>query len=305
MKRLMYGLLLLSASVPASACDVCSASTGGQSLGMLPQLHRHFVGVQYQYRHFTSLQKGLTDASPTQTSEQYFQTAQIWGRYTVGKKVQLFGFLPYHNNVSHANGTATTMQGVGDATVLASVTVLKSADTAKWLHTVQAGAGVKMPIGSYQGITALEQQGLPNIQPGTASWDFPVTVNYTLKHKSIGANIDANYTFTTANSDSYKFGDRLSAQFTTFYWWQQGKTTVLPQLGVRYDYAFHNYDNYARKWLNTQTGGTIVYATVGAQVYVGRAGVQLSYYLPVAQQYADGNVAANSRADVGFVYLFE
>ncbi|MEZ5018395.1 MAG: hypothetical protein R2800_15145 [Flavipsychrobacter sp.] len=305
MKRLMYGLLLLSASVPASACDVCSASTGGQSLGMLPQLHRHFVGVQYQYRHFSSLQKGLTDASASKTSEQYFQTMQLWGRYTVGEKIQLFGFLPYHSNASRVDGINTIMQGVGDATFLANVILLKSADTAKWKHTLQAGAGVKMPLGSYKGITELEQQGLPNIQPGSASWDFPVNANYTIKYKRVGANLDANYTITTANSDSYKFGDRLSTQLTTFYQWQQGKVTVLPQLGMRYEYSLHNYDNYKRKWLNTQTGGTIIYASAGAQVYYGKAGIQLSYYKPMTQQYASGNVIANSRADIGFVYLFE
>ncbi len=305
MKRLWYGLLLLATPIATNACDVCSASTGGQSLGMLPQFYRHFIGVQYQYRHFSSRQTGLSSDVVTQTSEQYFHTAQVWGRYTVGKRVQLFAFLPHHTNMSRQNGTTTIMQGIGDATVLANVTLVRSADSATWQHALQAGGGVKMPLGTYKGITQLEQQGLPNIQPGTASWDFPVNVNYTVKRNKLGANVDATYTFTTANSDSYKFGDRLSTQLTAFYWWQQSNFTILPQLGVRYEYALHNYDNYARKWLNEQTGGMIVYTSVGAQVYWKKLGMQFAYYLPIAQDFADGNVTANSRADIGLVFLLD
>lgn len=307
MRSLLCCMLFVISATATYACDVCGASTGGQSLGLLPQYSKHFIGVQHQHRYYSSVHTPLSDTKPVAYSDEYYNTTQLWGRYTVGSRVQLFAFVPYQYNTRYLSGTTTQMSGVGDITLLANVNIIRTADTADAIlkHMLQAGVGIKMATGSYKGVSQLEREGLPNMQPGSGSWDVPVNVNYTVRYNKLGANLDAAYTITTANNDNYKYGNRLNTQLAAFYAVNAGSVVLMPQLGMRYEYALHDYDNYDRKWLNEQTGGSITYAMAGVQVYYGSVGVQATYYKPVAQQYADGNVTINGRVDAGFVYLFK
>lgn len=307
MRSLLCCMLICISAVATYACDVCGASTGGQSLGLLPQFSKHFVGVQYLHRYFSSVHTPLLENKDVSYSDEYYNTTQLWGRYALGRRLQLFAFVPYQYNTRYLSGTTTHMSGVGDITLLANANIVRTADTAKGKlrHMLQAGVGVKMPTGSYKGVSQPEREGLPNMQPGSGSWDIPVNVNYTVRYSKVGANIDAAYTITTANKDNYKYGNRLNTQLSAFYSLNVGRVVMMPQLGVRYEYALHDYDNYDRKWLNEQTGGSITYTMAGMQAYFGNVGLQAAYYQPVAQQYADGNVTANKRMDAGFVYLFK
>lgn len=78
----------------------------------------------------------------------------------------------------------------------------------------------------------------------------------------------------------------------------------MPTLGIKYEYTLHDYDDYSRKWLNDQTGGTMMYGTAGMQVYRGRMGLQLGMELPLAQNYAGGNVKARYKAMSGLLFMF-
>jgi len=219
--------------------------------------------------------------------------------------VQLFAFVPYHINSGSDAGTKISTSGIGDVSVLANVVILKddSADNI-WHQTLIGGGGIKAPTGKYTGITALDEQGLPNVQAGTGSWDFIVNANYTVRRKRIGVNVDASYTMTTANTADYKYGNRLNTGLLGFYWWQKHDFSLLPQGGVRFEYSLHDYDNYARKWLNESSGGSIVFGTVGVQSYFKRYGAKVMYNVPLAQHYAANNVTVNSRIETSLFFLF-
>lgn len=291
-------------AVQAHACDVCSSGASSQTLGLLPNMNRHFISVQYQYSGYESDHPSLFAGRPNEESREAYHTLQVWGRYAIKERLQLFAFLPYKCNVQHSDTSSYTNKGMGDATLLANVLTINTAKTSGLQHQLLTGLGLKLPTGSYMGITEMDKLGLPNMQPGTGSWDVMVNGNYTMRAKLIGINADAAYTFTSANKDAYKYGNRLNAGVTGFYQVKTGKMGLLPQVGVRCEYSMHDYDNYSRKWLNEQSGGYICFATAGIQGYRGSIGARLMYQLPVSQHYSAGYVTAKNRVDAGVFFLF-
>jgi hypothetical protein len=238
-------------------------------------------------------------------SNEFYNTVQLWGRFYVGKHLQLFAFLPYVSNLKKEDGVATTISGLGDATILVNYRILGSKESSsQWKQNLQAGGGVKLPTGAYDVNSIQYTEGLPNMQPGTNSWDFIANANYTLRHKQTGINIDASYTMTTPNSIQYKYGNRFSAGALGFYWLQKKSWSILPQAGLRFDVAGTDYDNYSYRWENDMSGGEQLYASAGVQAYYKRVGVQLMGHLPLMQHYASGLVKAGFKTEAGVYFLF-
>jgi len=306
MKRSILSLLLLTIQMHASACDVCGCSASNQYLGLLPQLHWNFAGLQYEYSSFSSTHPALFEGLPDEHAADYYNTVQAWGRYNIGKRMQVFAFVPYHFNRDHADSSHSETSGIGDISLLIDGIVIKDkGNTGAWGHQLIAGGGIKLPTGRNTGITAPDRLGLPNLQPGTGSWDFIVNTNYTVRYKKLGLNLDAAYTFTTANKHDFKYGNRLNAGLLVYYSPKlKGKISLLPQAGMRYSYTLHDYDNYSKKWLNEQSGGYLMYAEVGIQAYYNQFGLRLNYQLPLSQYYGAGYVSAGAKTEAGIFILF-
>lgn len=295
-------MLLCMGMIPAYACNTCGSSSAGQSLGLLPTLHKHFVGLQYQYRGFSSIHPPLNETKPPEHSTEAYNTVQLWGRYNVSDRVQVFAFVPFVSNTQTMNNADVVTSGLGDVSALVNVVLLRDDDKV-WNNYLLAGGGVKAPTGRYESLNAVAKSGLPNMQPGTGTWDFVANVNYTLRHKTWGINAEASYTFTGVAGDKYKYGNRLSSGLSGFYSLQKGRFSLLPQAGVRYEFALHDYDNYDRKWLNEQTGGYHLFGAAGIQAYYGRVGLQIDYRHPLTQHFAAGNVKATAFAGAGMFLL--
>lgn len=284
------------------ACDVCGCGAAGQGLGMLPQFYKHFIGLQYQHRSYSSIHSGLLENS-RQASYDEYTTTQLWGRFQPTERLQLFAFVPYQYNRQSQAGSTTIQSGIGDITILANVVAIKKTDDNGNATLLLAGGGLKLPTGRHNG-SLPNNIGLPEAQPGTGSWDFLANTNYTIKRKNIGINAEATYIFTTANKDAYKYGNRLSSAVRVFYAKQLGSFMLLPQLGGKYEYALHDYDNYDRKWLNEGTGGQVFYGTAAVQAFYKKVGMQVGYNYPLVQQYASGNVTIKPQFDTGIFLLF-
>jgi hypothetical protein len=305
MKRIILCMLLLSAAVYSKACTVCGCSASNQYLGILPQYDKHFIGLQYQFRNFESHHVPGEADETNSISNEYYNTVQLWGRINAGKHFQFFAFVPYVSNLKKEDGIATRISGLGDATLLVNYRILgNKVATSEWQQNLQAGGGVKLPTGAYDVNAIQYTEGLPNMQPGTNSWDFIANANYTLRHKQAGINIDASYTMTTPNSIQYKYGNRFSAGALGFYWLQKKSWSVLPQAGLRFDVAGTDYDNYSYRWENDMSGGEQLYASAGVQAYYKRVGVQLMGHLPLMQHYASGLVTAGFKTEAGVYFLF-
>ena len=304
MKKTIALLCAVTLGVRASyGCDVCGCASGGQYFGLLPQASRSFAGVQYQYYHFTTAHPSLFENSTEERSKNFYNTVQAWGRYTVGKRLQVFAFVPYRYSMQRGDTATHRMQGLGDITLIADVVILNKPIN-HFTHQLLAGGGVKLPTGKHTGITEMDRQGLPNMQPGTGSLDFVLNGNYTGRRNSTGMYLDAAYSLTTPNGDNLKYGNKLAAGLAVFRAVEAGNVRLLPQAGGRYEFALQDNDNYPRRWLNEQSGGYMLFGTVGVQAYYRRVGARLLGSMPLSQHYSAGYLQAKQRIETSLFILF-
>lgn len=303
MKRIFLTLLLGAGFSVAHACNTCGCSASSPYLGILSQRGGSFLGLQHTYRWFESYH----DASEQGHAPgyEYFQTTQVWGSYAIGR-FRVIGILPYQYNTKVEDGTRTVMSGLGDATVLLNYQILQPTATCSgWQHYLQAGGGVKAPTGAYDNeVLGSGDELAPSMQAGTGSWDFVANANYTLRHGQWGLNAEGSYTLTTPNHQTYKYGNRLSSAVQAFREFSVKAWRLTPAVGMRYEQAAQDYDNYPSRSLAQYTGGNMLFATAGLHAYARNWGAELGYSLPVAQHYGDGLVKAKGRLEVGILRLF-
>lgn len=297
-------VLLLSGISRIYACSSCGCSAANQSIGLLSQIPGHFIGLQYQMRGFTTVHPDDGGMDLPGTSREYYQTYQVTGKYSLGKRVQIFAFVPYVVNLRTQDGVApVSISGLGDITLLSNVYVIKK-ENCTWSHSLLAGGGVKMRSGKFDPQSTKTEEGLPNMQPGTHSWDFVINSSYTVLRKAIGFNVEANYAITTANSDGYKFGNRFSTNSYAFYKIRKDKLTLVPQLGVSYDHVQNDYEHYAEREIDGDSGNWQLYASAGIQALYKRYGMNVRYQQPISQRYNSGLVASEYKTEAGIFFLF-
>lgn len=231
--------------------------------------------------------------------------AQLWGRYSLGRRIQIFGFLPYQYNVKEEDGQRSILSGIGDMSIIANYQILRPAGTCQaWQHYLQAGAGIKAPTGAYNNMVLGSGDALaPSMQAGTGAWDYLGNVNYTLQHGLWGLNAEAAYTLTTPNRQTYKYGNRTSGGLQLFRQINRKAARFLPCVGLKYEQSAQDFDNYPTRSLAQYTGGSMLYGTAGVQVYRHHWGLSLSYNQPLAQHYADGLVQSKGKVQAGLVFL--
>lgn len=245
------------------------------------------------------------EGMPAETSTDYYHTMQLWGRYSPYRNIQLFAFVPYVYNERIENGNFSGNTGLGDVTILANYRLLGANCTGKeWQHNLLAGGGVKLPTGKYDRNDIKYNEGLPNTQPGTASFDFILNANYTLQRNSTGINADIAYVITTPNKDQYKFGNRLSAGLLAFRSFGKSQLKLIPQAGCRYERNETDYSNYYYAVKNTYSGGDIFFASAGLQAFRSNVGAQAMFHLPLSQNYSNNMVTNRYKTELGIYLLF-
>lgn len=304
MKCAIIGAALwLSAMLPALACDVCGCAVGGNYFGILPQFRRHFVGVRYQYRSFQSEHPALFGHEAGAPSQEYFHTVEVWGRWTLRRNLQVFGFLPYNHYLRQENGQTLPASSFGDASLIANWVVFNTGDSAKlnWKHALQLGGGIKVPTGnSYK--TASDGTRLPHsMQPGTGSWDFPLHIVYVARYKRHGMAAEVNYRAQTRNAEGYHFGNRLGASMRVFHWRQVRRNAFLPSAGLIWEHATADRSYGSPQDL---TGGHSLWATAGVDVFLSRVSLALLYQHPLSHHLGSGYIEPRPRVSTGAMLLF-
>jgi hypothetical protein len=301
MKKLLLCLALMPAmNSHIMACEACGCAASNPYFGLLPQTQTNFIGFQYIDRKFNTNIQHHGSAS-VESANEHYRTFQVWSRVHISKRIQLIGILPYSINTQHEEGEhANTIDGLGDATLIANFKLVNK-ENCSLQQTLLIGGGVKLPTGNYNTQSVESGQTLPNMQPGTNSWDFVANANYTVRRKAIGMNVDASYTATTANKEDYKFGNRTSMGISGFYQLRLKQISILPLAGVRYDQAAKDYLYYSSGIMDEDGGGWQLFASQGIQAYYKRVGIQLMCYEPLSQHYMSGFVKTKFRSEVGFI----
>ncbi|WP_051633308.1 hypothetical protein [Thermonema rossianum] len=301
-------LLLVIALLPVSntqACEICGCGAGSYYFGIMPQFHRHFVGLRYRQAGFRS----HVNSDYLRTQEQ-FHIAEIWGRFYVHPRVQVMVFVPYglHTREVESSRSQSSLQGMGDAMVMGMYRVWDTAqDTTRvrsWKHAFWLGGGVKTPTGVYdsQGDLYNDPAANPNFQIGTGSWDFLLSALYTFRFTRWGISSQWSYKHNTANRDHYRFGHRLTQNTEFFYIHQLRRFGIMPHAGIYSEWI--QKDENSRKVMES-TGGYSHNAVAGLDLFFKQK-VQVGFLVqsPIDQKLSAGEVLAQNRYQLQVGILF-
>lgn len=313
MRIILMALAVLMAHGHMQACDICGCSAQGSSLGLLPGVSSHFLGVRYHYRVFKSQHPPVFSFSGEDRSEDYFSTAELWGRVVLHPRLELFAFVPLnHYRADHYNegGYSHTSSnlGLGDVSALLNVVLIRTADRdplRSVQHQLQVGVGAKAPTGQYGQVDSELGIILPNMQAGTGSWDFTAMSNYRLQASNWGLNVNASYRYNSINKLRYQFGQGVltTADVLRVFSLNEDKVQLIPQMGGRFEYFDRDYSNQSKRERNAYSGGYFMYASAACDVYVGSFGFQFRADVPVSQDFAQGYVRNQWRMTAGVIFL--
>lgn len=301
LSRIIATGVLVCLSLPASACDICGCSGGGNSLGLLPLMPRHFAGFRWQTQAFNSDAHGNEP-----NSVERFSSLELWGRWNPHRRIQIIGTLPFQFNQRRFDtGKELNLNGFGDATLLAQFSLLDPARQAnhKWQQTMLLGGGVKLPTGKTGFRDPDTETGTlpPALQPGSGSLDVLVSGMYALRHNNWGVSLDGAYHFMGSASEGYRFGNRLNSSFRVFVSKKVSKTSFLPYAGASFDHRNTDTENGARV---DDTGGWATFGMLGTEVFSGNFAFSLGWQIPLTSDFANGHVKPQSRLSASAVFLF-
>jgi hypothetical protein len=302
MKYLLLSIALF-ASWQSHACNACGCAAQSPSVGLLAQTEGHFIGLQYTGRWYESHHDGVEAGKPP--AHEFFQTAQLMGRVSIGKRWQVYAFVPWQYNQKTEAGVSNVMSGLGDISVIGNYMLFKNDIGCGIEQQLQVGGGFQAPTGSYDNnVLGSGDELAPSMQAGTGAWDLLGHLRYTVQKQKIGISLEGTYANTFANHQDYKYGNRLTALAQVFGRLNTKSLSFLPIGGLRYEQAAADYDNYTVRSIAQYTGGYMMFATAGLHVSKGNWRVMVNGYIPVTQHYGDGLVCAKGRMDLGIVRTF-
>jgi hypothetical protein len=298
----IFIILLLTTSA-SFACEICGCSNGNFQIGLLPNFNKGFMGIRYSYSHFTSQVK----SDPTQFSNDFYKTVELWGGYSF-KKMQVMAFLPYVISRKESDDGVTVSNGIGDLMLLVNYNIWKSTHLTKSekttiMHDLFIGGGVKLPTGvnSVNTTSSTFNIGDFNSQAGTGSVDYMVNATHNVMWNNSGIVTNVAYRINTANPQGYRFGNRAYVSSAYYYTFTKSSFKIKPNVGINYQ------SNSVNKYSGDQVADSNGYnfnATAGLNVLRKKIGANVMAFIPVSQNNFDGQTKLVSRFLVGMTYSF-
>jgi hypothetical protein len=229
----------------------------------------------------------------------------IRGVYNFTNKLRVIGSIPLIQNERLINGESQfTIKNIGDPFILAKYNLIRTDNTEdnKSNQRLTFGGGVKIPLGKYD-YTHNGSLVQHDIQAGTGTWDFLLSMYYMWKYNKVGVLFTTNYKLNTNNSKvNYMFGNTSNSTLNVFYVLPIKKLTVLPYLGV---YAEHGNRDIEQYKFEENTGGSLLFGTVGLQFFYNKIQIETLYQHTLVNN-LNGllQLDTKNRYQVGITYLF-
>jgi len=300
MRKSFIILFAVIAGYSSNACDICGCGVGNFNPYMFPHLAQKFISVGYNYRYYRT--NAHDDLGSEMLNREYYQSISLAGQFTIAQRLELMGYLPFQSNLQKGPEGNKSLNKLGDAIFLANYRLFDHISSHDQLRqTIVAGAGVKLPTGSYHYEEGSEEQvDNPNFQAGSGSTDFLLNGSYSLRYKKFAMSTGLTYTMTTSNKDDYRFGNRLLSVVQFKYVKDAGNFSIIPNVGFIVD----KMDEAKRGGVVIDhTGGHNIQATIGLDVNNRKMAAGIFYSKPVNQNLAMGHIQAMPGLNVHISFI--
>lgn len=298
--KLITTIILVVLTLGVKACDICGCGVGSYYIGILPEYNKRFIGVRYQHKTLQTHLGPIGERTPLSTDETY-QSAEVWGGWNLGKKFRILAFVPYNFNKKVSQSLNGEKNGLGDIAVMGYYNLFNKSGSVGNNLLVQSlwlGAGVKAPTGKYEPSERLAVQESPNnFQLGTASTDFTFNVAYDIRLQDLGLNANVNYKVNTENKYDYRYGNKLTTNLLAYYKFRVAKTlTIAPNAGMLYETSAKDVES--NRYEVNVSGGYSLAAVFGAEVAFEKFSFGANYQNVQSQNLAGGRAFAGNRVMV-------
>jgi len=297
MKRyiiIMMAIILLPAL--SFACDICGCGAGNNYIGILPDFHKHIIGLRYRYNAMLT-HVGVGGTSTYLTTREKYNTIEAWGGWNIGKRFRLMAVLPYSINSKTNQDVVKVRSGLGDISLSGFYQLLNKRSPVGNKLLVQSlwiGGGIKLATGQYNPADkSASGQNTNLFQLGTGSYDFNISAMYDIRLQDAGININSAYKINTANRHDYQYGNKFNFNTQAYYKFRvKKKWMVAPNAGIQYETSQTDRDGNIQV---TVSGGNVLLGTLGVETVIGKMAIGANYQTPISQQLANGIVKAQSR----------
>ncbi|MEP7146471.1 MAG: hypothetical protein ABI792_05640 [bacterium] len=289
-------------NISDTQCDLC-----GCYMGLDPNFAKNQAGIRVSSIKFFT--EGHIETSRTEidqpgesnsNSTEIYNDLEFYVRYYFTPKFRVLFSIPFGSNEIEGK----KLNGLGDAKLLAQYQVYNSSITARtnFWQRLFLGAGFNLPTGEYNkqltfGVVE------PHFQPGTGSFDVILTVLHLAKLEKtrLGWRNDIIYTINGKNKNQYSFGNRFNWTSTLFYEVPASSLTFLPHTGVYFESA--KQDKLSGQ-PEESTGGDILFATGGLDIYYTDFSLDFNYQLPLSEKFIGEQPQNKYRFYIGMGYSF-
>lgn len=301
LKNLLLSFLLVSVAGPALACDGCGSGAGSPYIGMLPAFPEKIIGLRYSANALTNHLSPKGQATYL-TTEEHFNTLEIWGAWTIRRKVRILAQFPLAHQTRQSRESEQSKAGIGDLAVsgyyrLMDVRSIVGDSLRKALlqHTLWLGGGLKAPTGHYEPADQINRaSGLNLFQSGSGSWDLLLTGMYDMRLSNAGLSLVASYRINTLNRYGYHYGNSMTGIARLHYAFRLPRENQLTvPIGVRYEQSGKDLD----KGLAVHaSGGRALYGSIGLEWNRKRMAAGFSWEPVLTQDIGAGMVRTANRA---------
>jgi hypothetical protein len=296
-KLIIASLLVLFTIISTKACDICGCGVGSYYLGILPEYNKRFIGLRYQHKTLQTHLGPMGERTPLTTDETY-QSAELWGGWNIGKRFRVLAFVPYNFNERKSQSSSGSKDGLGDIAIMGYYKFLDHTGNLGGKLLIQSlyiGGGVKLPTGKYEPSERLAVQESPNnFQLGTESTDFTLNAAYDVRWNDLGINANVNYKMNTENKYEYRYGNKFTSNVLIYHKFRVAKVlSVAPNLGVLYETAAQDVES--KKYDVAVSGGYSISAVAGLEFSMKGLSFGANYQNVRSQDLAGGRAKAGNR----------
>lgn len=287
--------LLFFAVVSAFGCDVCGGSVAG-SIGLLGQWNTNIGGARYTYAGFHHISDADTGVKDQFHQWDAFARIQLYRRFRVQVAV------PYLLRQRSDDEAKTRLNGFGDAQVVLNYAVIDR-QSDRWRFFLEGGVGAKLPTGAFD--ENIRYKGLTrDFNLGTGTWGVAAQVNGLVKLDNWGLSAQIQQVRHAAGYMGYSFGDQTSGAVTVFreYAIADFRQILIPSLQLRWEHTDQNTYNLGLADELTGNSGTFVQA--GIRWQNDYLAVQPALALPIREAYGQGEMEAQPRFSMDFLFFF-